>query len=146
MGYEAFVEKFTSNDFFLRRVAKPRYIRDGIVQAGAFEDNDEKLSFTFQNDDLRTDSGLTKYQRYYSKKLISGDWPGIIRLSFRDLTESLDPALPPSLDEDEDDEEYGYLHCSTDPPRDAHHRDLLAELATRHGIVRPFFRKEKAPL
>ena len=116
-------------------------MRDGIVHWEAFDDRHPTLSFTFQDQNLKTESGLYRYQR--AKALPSGDLPGICKLSFWDLTESLEPPLPPWAEPDPEDNEYGGFHCCTDPPLDQTHKESLAKLATQHGTVLEFVRKPK---
>lgn len=135
MGDEASLDTFTPNDFFLRRVSKKKCIRDGLIAADAFDDKHASLSFTFQNENLKTEDGLVQYQM--AKALPSGDLPGIVHLSYLDLTEKVTPPLPPRKDPDSTDVEYGHLHCSTDRPRDKHHRDMLAKCAESHGVLLP---------
>lgn len=143
MGNRATLEPFVADDRFLRRVAKKRQIRNGIVTEGAFEDRHPTLSFTYQDEELKSDTGLTRYQ--FDKKLPSGDLPGLCVLSFQDLTVLLEPPLPPRHDIDHEDEQYGLLHCCTDSPRDEDHREKMAKLATRNGVLREFVRASKRP-
>lgn len=133
MGDEASVANFAPDDFFLRRTSRKRDARQGIVGASAFDDPHPTLSLTLRDGELQTPGGLAQYQ--HSKVLPSGDLPGIVGLSFYDLTESVTPPLPPRRDPVPTDEEYGHLHCCTDRPRNQNHRDQLAKLATRHGVL-----------
>jgi hypothetical protein len=142
VGDEASLDSFVADDVFLRRVSKKRLIKDEVVLAAAFEDKHETLSFTLQNEELKTDLGLDTYQ--HAKVLDSGDLPGLIGLSFLDLTISVHPPLPPRRELDEDDERYGALHCCSNRPIDLGHREQLAKLATNNGIVRPFVPKKSA--
>lgn len=142
MGDQASLDRFVATDFFLRRVSKKRLIKDEVVLAAAFDDKHETLSFTLQNEDLKTDLGLDTYQR--AKVLDSGDLPGLIGLSFLDLTISVCPPLHPRRELDEADASYGALHCCTDRPVDLGHREQLAKLATNNGIMRPFVPKKSA--
>ena len=132
---------FVATDSFLRHVARERCIRAGLVTWEAFSDRHDTLSFTFQNDQLRTPTGLDRYHR--TKALPSGDLPGLCKLSFHDLTVSLEPPHAPRHDPISEDEEYGHLHCCTDPPRDQEHCEKMAKLATRNGVVREFVRHKK---
>ena len=141
MGDHASVEPFVAEDCFLRHVAKPRCIKEGLVTWEAFHDRYATLSFTFQNEALRTQSGLDRYQR--DKVLPHGDLPGFCKLSFYDLTVSLEPPLPPRHDPVPEDEKYGHLHCCTYRPRDQVHCRKMAKLATRNGVVREFKRTRK---
>lgn len=141
MGVESSLGPFANEDSFLRRFLKRGLIKDGTVSAEAFEDKHETLSFTFQDDGLRTDHGLNDY--HSAKELPSGDLPGLCKLTFHDLTVTLRPPLPPRPDPDPQDDEYGHLHCCTDQPSSDAQRTLMARLAERHGVVRPFVRKKK---
>lgn len=142
MGGKASVGSFVAEDCFLRHVDRRRYLKRGIVKPEAFDDHHENLSFTFQNAGLQTEAGLDQYQR--DKALPSEDLPGICKLSFYDLTESLSPPLPPRRDPNPDDERYGHLHCCTDRPIDWGHRVQMAKLASRYGVLREFVRRKKA--
>jgi hypothetical protein len=125
-------------DWFLRRVARWYHIKGGAVHWKAFrpEPAERALSYTLQNDDLRTPNGLDQYQLYWV--FPSGDLPGICKLSYVNLTEDLKPPLPPWPEPDETDKKYGHLHCHTDLPRDKDSMRRLAVLATENGVVRPF--------
>ena len=140
MGDQPSVDQFADDDFFLRRVSKKRLIKDNVVLAEAFEDGHATLSFTLQAVTLKTPEGLDSYHR--DKALPSGDLPGIVHLSFLDLTVSVRPPLHPRRDHDNTDARYGTLHCCTDRPLDLAHREQLAKLATRNGVLRPFVSKE----
>lgn len=142
MGDEASVATFAPDDNFLRRISKRGNIKEGVVHAGAFDDGHSTLSFTLQDGNLRTEAGIDEYHR--DKALPSGDLPGIICLSFHDMTEAVRPPLPPRREPDPEDEKYGHLHCCTDRPEDEAQRDQLAKLATRNGVVRQLVRKKKA--
>ena len=142
MGGQASVDSFVAEDSFLRHVDRKRYLKRGIVTWKAFDDHHETLSFTFQDAGLKTEAGLNQYQR--DKALPSGDLPGICKLSFYDLTESLRPPLPPRRDPNLDDERYGHLHCCTDLPIDLEHKVEMAKLASRYGVLREFARHKKA--
>lgn len=140
MGVEASLAPFVNEDSFLRRFLKRGLTKEGTVSAGAFKDQHETLSFTFQDDGLRTDKGLNDY--HSAKVLPFGDLPGLCKLTFHDLTVSLKPPLPPRPDADPEDTKYGHLHCCTDQPSSDAQRTLMAYLAENHGIVRQFVRKK----
>ena len=139
MGDQANVVTFAVDDCFLRRVSKKRLIKDGIVAAEAFDDKHPTLSFTLQREYLKTEEGLDEYQR--DKVLPSGDLPGLATLSFHDLTESVNPPLRPWREPDPEDEKYGHLHCCTKRAVNEAHREQLAKISTRNGVLRPFIRR-----
>ena len=142
MGDHASLGLFAAEDYFLRRIAKPRYIKDDeSVSWEAFDDKQPTLSFTFQDNNLKTKDGLDEYQRYWAYP--SGDLLGLCKLSFYDLTVSLEPPLPPRHDPVPEDEKYGHLHCCTDPPRDQDHCEKMAKLAMRNGVVRQFVKARR---
>ena len=133
------------SDCFLRRIdRKRRAMPDGTLSWEVFQcRNDEaSLSFTNQNEQLVTHQGLVAYQ--IAKRLKSGDLPGICKLTLSDLTEGLQPPLPPRQQKDETDPEYGHLHCVTDCPRSQIRMERMAMIATQHGLVRPFISKKDA--
>lgn len=136
MGVQASLGAFVAEDSFLRHVKWKGYIKGGTVSHRVFKDQHETLSFTYQDETLRTDEGLDEYQR--DKQFESGDLPGLCMLTFHDLTISLQPPLPPRPDPVPDDEKYGHLHCCTHRPEDDVQRRQMAHLAERHGIVCPF--------
>lgn len=143
MGAQATLDPFVAEDSFLRHVDRKSRIKNGIVSLEVFKDQHETLSFTYQNDVLRTKEGLDRYQR--DKELKFGGLPGLCRLTFQDLTVSLDPPLRPRSDPVPQDERYGDLHCCTNRPIDDVHRRKMAHLAERNGIVRPYVPKDKRP-
>ena len=138
MGAESLIEPFALDDIFLRRVGSR--IKHGAVSFKAFKPRaDERtLSFTFRGPELKTEEGLKQYQR--DKVLPSGDLPGICSLSFLDLTELLNPPLPPRCAPDPEDAKYGHLHCETDVPEDEVHMERMARLATKGGVLCEFER------
>lgn len=144
MGARPTLGPFVDEDSFLRHVGRRRYIsrKDGTVSHEVFKDKHETLSFTYQNEVLRTDEGLNQYQR--DKVLPSGDLPGLCRLTFYDLTVSLHPPLPPRSDPNPDNDRYGHLHCCIGRPVDDDQCTKMAHLAERNGIVRPFVPKKIA--
>ena len=144
MGEPGSLGPFAAEDFFLRHVDRKRRLKNGIVLWEVFDDRHPTLSLTYQDANLRTDGALDRYQQ--DKKLQYGDLPGLCRLSFRDLTESLEPALPPRHDPDPEDEQYGHLHCCTDRPISQAQMEIMATLAPKNGIVREFVRKRKRGL
>ena len=141
MGAYRVVGPFVADDSFLRHVDRKNRIRDGVVSQEAFKDKHETLSFTYQDQNLKTEDGLDQYQR--DKALPSGDLPGLVRLTFHDLATTLEPPLPPRPDPVPQDEKYGHLHCCTDRPTDDVQRREMARLAVRNGIVAEFVRKKK---
>jgi hypothetical protein len=135
---------FVADDSFLRHIdRKKRLMDDGTIAPEAFKprNGETSLSFTFQNKLLNSEAGLEHYQR--DKVLQSGDLPGICKLTFYDLTQALEPPLPPRSVPEPRDEKYGHLHCCTDCPRDQIHMAKMAKLATRNGVLRPFVRSGK---
>ncbi|MCK6483584.1 MAG: hypothetical protein HUU22_05645 [Phycisphaerae bacterium] len=145
MGDEPILKPFQPEDSFLRRVGKKRYLRDGgEVSFEAFRprDGEASLSFTWQDESLRSEEGLDEYQRNNALRQ-SADLPGLCRLTFHDLTVSLSPPLPPRHDPDNADPRYGHLHCATDLPCDELHMEKMAKLATRNGLVRLFVRARR---
>jgi len=137
---------FSIEDSFLRRISSRGCVReDGTIGADAFTHRPEKketaLSFTYQDGTLKTKAQLDDYHRY--NRLPSGDLPGICRLTFYDLTEGICPPLPPRHEPDPADERYGHLHCVTGLPHNEVHKEQLAKLATRNGIVRRFVRAKR---
>ena len=140
MGAQPTLGPFVARDSFLRHVDREKRIKNGTVSQEVFKDKHETLSFTYQNPVLRTKEGLVQYQQ--DKEFESGDLPGLCRLTFHDLTVSLQPPLPPRSDPVPEDKKYGHLHCCTDRPIDDVHRRKMAHLAERNGIVRPFVPKK----
>jgi hypothetical protein len=134
---------FVAEDSFLRHADRNRLFKDGTVSPEVFKlrKNDSTLSFTYQDESLRDETALDQYQ--LDKELLSGDLPGLCKLTWNDLTVSLDPALPARHDPNSIDEKYGHLHCCTDPPRDDEQCSVMASLADRNGIVREFIAKRK---
>ena len=132
---------FAAGDCFLRRVSKPRAVRNNVVTWEAFSDSWDTLSFTSRDANLLTDHGLRQYQ--LDKALPRRDLPGICQLSFEDLAERLEPPLPPRNDPAPDDDKYGHLHCVTDRPYDEAHRIRMATLATEHGVLLNFVPRRK---
>lgn len=143
MGEHPSVGPFGATDSFLRRVDRKGYLKNGIVSSEVFKERqfERTLSFTFQDLGLCSKSGIDQYQ--IDKELPSGDLPGICKLTWNDLTVSLEPPLPPRSVEDPGDKKYGHLHCCTDPPHNDEQRALMAYMAGRNAIVRDFVRKRK---
>lgn len=145
MGNHANLGAFVADDSFLRHVSKKRHIADdGTIGREAFQPRvgEPTLSFTYQAETLRTDEALSAYQ--IDKKIPgSGDLPGICKLTYYDLTEALQPPLPPRFDEVPEDPKYGSLHYVTDIPKDSIHMEMMAKLATRNGVLRPFIKARK---
>ena len=113
----------------------------------AFKEKEPTLSFTFQDEVLRTPAGLGAYQAHFSK-LIGGTRPGIVWLSYEGLTTRLSPQLVPRHAPDtESDPVYGHLHCVTDAPHEKAQMELLAKLVNDGqfgGVLREFVNKETA--
>lgn len=130
---------FTQDDHFIRRVSRKNHLQNGVVAAGAFSarPDETSLSFTWRNESLKPDHALDEYQ--IRNKLPHGDLPGLCQLTFLDLTLSIRPPLPPRIDPDPNDTHYGHLHCLTDIPGEEQ-REVMATLATHHGILRQFVR------
>ena len=145
MGDGTKLGPFVNEDSFLRHADRKKYVKNGIVAAGLFEvrSGESTLSFTHQDESLRSDDALDRYQQ--AKELPSGDLVGLCKLTYQDLTQSLEPPLPPRRDPvpEKVDPKYGHRHCCTDVPRDVVHRTKMAELANRNGIVRLFVPKRK---
>ena len=145
MGYKPGLDSFVADDSFMRRIDRKRRVtNDGMVSWEVFKprEGEESLSFTYQNDPLKTEHGLTQYQ--IDRKMPSGDLAGICKLTFSDLTAILKPPLSPRQEDDNTDSKYGKLHCITDCPGDQIHMEQMAKIATRNGLLRPFIRKKKA--
>ena len=143
MGERLSIGPFVAEDSFLRHVDRRRHIKNGTISWEVFRERagEDALSFTYQDENLRVEAGLHQYQR--DKRLLYGDLPGLCRLTFRDLTESLEPPLPPRWDPAREDEKYGHLHCCTDLPRDHKHRVQMAHLAECNRIVCDFIPRKK---
>jgi len=143
VGDQSSVVCFVAEDSFLRRGGK-RSVKNGLVEPDVFKPraNEATLSFTHQDKSLETDKALDEYQRYNA--LLSGDLPAICRLTFYDLTEGVEPSLPPRFEHDPDDALYGHLHCVTELPLNEDHRRQLAKLATDNRIVREFVKAKLA--
>lgn len=130
MAQSPVVADFRHDDRFLRRVGLPGQIKKGLVHWRAFKagTGEETLSFTFQDQPLCDPAELDKYRAHFAK-VIGGNKPGILWLSFEGLALKLVPPLPPRWDPDlSADPVYGHLHCVTDAPRDKQHMELLAKL------------------
>ena len=128
---------FRDEDSFLRHANKPRHLRDDIVIAELFRDGHDELSFTYQDESLTSPASLDQYQR--DNVTEHGDWLGLCRLYYLDLTRvSLEPRWAPDLN----NERYGRLHCVTAAPT-ADQATLMAEAATRNGVVRQFRSKKQ---
>lgn len=144
MGDQPTLKPFLPEDSFLRRVGTKRYLKDGLVSRDAFRPRNAEasLSFTWQDESLRSEEALDEYQRHNALPQ-SGDLPGLCRLTYHDLTVSLSPPLPPRHEPDDADPRFGHLHCATDLPRDELHMEKMAKLATRNGLVRLFVRARR---
>jgi len=128
----AHLEPFQDSDFFLRRIARERHVRNRQIFWQVFKGPVE-LSLTFEDENLRTPAGLLAYQKVHEFKE-SQDLPGVCRVSHPDLIGAT-PPLPPRHTPNA--EEYGHLHCSTDPPTKLQ-MEYLAKRATDHGVLLPF--------
>ncbi len=143
MGDEARVGLFVADDSFLRHIDKKRLVMsNGLLSHEVFKprEGEPSLSFTYQDANLRTQRGLDQYQQ--DKVLLHGDLPGICKLTFDDLTESLKPPLPPHLEVNDSDKWYGHLHYVTDCPLNESHMEQMAKLASRHGLLRAFVKRQ----
>lgn len=142
MGSRQGVVTFVSDDSFLRRIDRKRYVSDGTISADVFgpHTSETTLSFTYRDPCLKQESALGEYQD--NNRLPSGDLPGVCFLTLHDLTSALEPPLPPRLEDDESDPIYGHLHCVTDCPRDHLHREKMAKLATSNGLLLAFIKKQ----
>jgi len=138
------VNIFSRDDWFIRRVASKKHIKPWHIHWRAFKPRkDERaLSYTLQDEDLRTPAGIDRYQLHHV--LPKGDLPGLCRVSYVDLVERLSPPLPPRLTVDEDDDRYGHLHCSTDCP-DRDHMERLAKCALENKVLRCYVRADSLP-
>lgn len=139
MGSRESVITFASTDFFLRHIDRKRFVdSDETISADVFKPREREtgLSFTHQGPLLCHPDSIAAYQM--AKRLPSGDLPGICRLTWDDLSNKLDPPLPPRPAPINEDPVYGDLHCLTDCPRDEIHRDRMAKLATKHGLLLRF--------
>jgi hypothetical protein len=141
VGSRQGVVAFVSDDSFLRRIDRKRYVSDGAISADAFgpRTSETTLSFTHRDAPLKHEGALGKYQ--HNNRLPSGDLPGVCFLTLHDLTSALEPPLPPRLEVDQSDPIYGHLHCVTDCPRDHVHREKMAKLATSNGLLLAFIKK-----
>ena len=144
MGNQTSLGPFVAEDSFLRRIDRKRHaMADGLVSPEVFKPRakESSLSFTYQDEQLKTGEGLNEYHE--ARALPSSDLPGICSLPFYDLSEAIDPPLPPRPEIDRADEKYGHLHCITDCPRDHLQMEQMAKLASRNGLLRPFVRARK---
>lgn len=128
------------SDSFLRRVQYQRQMRDGVVHWRAFKprQDEENLSLTIRRETLLSDDGIEEYQ--LRNALPSGDLPGILLLTLRDLTVDLNPPRRPWHNPDPKDKVYGHLHYSIELPEDTQHMEKLAALATNNGVIREVVR------
>lgn len=138
---------FQASDRFLRRVGLPDHMKHRVVHWRAFKEKDPTLSFTFQDESLRSAASLGRYQSHFSKHL-GGNLPGIVWLSFEGLSSRVSPPLVPRQDPNiELDPVYGHLHCVTDVPRDKEQMQILAKLVNDDefgGILREFVKLDAA--
>ncbi len=143
MGDQARLGPFIAEDSFLRHIDRKRRATADGVNWEVFKPRpaERSLSFTYQDVRLMSDSGLDEYR--LDKAMPSGDLPGICKLTYYDLTEALEPPLPPRPRHDPEDPKYGDLHCETGLPRDQIHMEKMAKLATRNGVLRVFERGKK---
>jgi len=143
VGDQPSLGPFVPDDSFLRHIDRPRHVTDDSLSWEVFKprEQEDSLSFTYQDSRLRTEEGLQAYQ--CDKALPFGDFPGICKLTFYDLSQRLEPPLPPRPDWDRADEKYGHLHCVTDCPTRQLHMEQMAKLATRNGLLCRFVRTRK---
>ncbi len=137
---EPVVMRFAARDEFLRRVMFYDHFKRGLLYWRAFKDKDPRLSWTFRDEELRTDVGLDEYHAYFSER-VGEKLPAILRFTFHGLTKCIDPPLEPQHDRDDSDAKYGHLHCSTPAARDKDHMERLAKLVNdgeHAGIARRY--------
>ena len=132
--------RFADHDQFLRRVRFHNHVKlnRDEVRWNAFKDKDPQMSWTYRDESLRTEAGVDEYHQYWSER-VEESLPAILWFTFAGLTKKIDPPLEPRHNPDHDDRKYGHLHCSTDPPGDKPHMQLLAKLVNdgQHaGIVK----------
>ena len=126
--------RFTDNHEFLRRVLFDSHVKRDVLHWRAFKDKDVRMSWTFRDESLQSDTAIDEYRAYFSQlideslKLVGASLPAILRFTFYGLTRCIDPPLEPRHDPDPDDSKYGHLHCSTEAPHDKAHMELLAKL------------------
>ncbi len=140
---EPVLMRFADNDEFLRRVRFEDHLKRDLLLWRAFKDKADRMSWTFRDDRLKTDSGLNAYHAYYSK-LLGETLPAILWFSFFGLTQRLEPPLEPQHDPDPSDPEFGHLHCSTEAPRDRPHMELMAKFVNdgeHAGIARRYSKR-----
>lgn len=104
-------------------------------------DNESALSFTYRDESLQSEDDVQRYQK--AKVLGHGDLPGLCGLTFSDFTVTLKPPLPPRVQRDASDLEYGHLHCVTDRPHNQLHMEKMAKLATRNSMILPFIPRKQ---
>lgn len=125
---EAALMRFSQSDQFLRRVRYyGQFSKNGLVRWNAFKEKDARMSWTLRRDNLLTDAGLDEYHNYWSNR-VGECLPAILWFNHIGLTQKIEPPFVPEHDPDQDDQQYGHLHCSTDSPRDDVHMKLLAKL------------------
>ena len=132
-----------TNRHFIRRFSRKSDVRrDRTVLPRAFEprSSESALSFTFRNEELRSQNALIQYRDHFP--LTSGDLPGLCWLSHRNLVEDLEPPLPPRYREDTDDKKYGRLHYETDVPGETQ-QNQMATQATQNGLLLPAVIKKR---
>jgi hypothetical protein len=122
-------------------------MKRGLVLWRAFKEKDPTLSFTFQDESLRDDAKLDRYQAHFAR-FLGGNLPGIVWLSFEGLSSKLSPPLVPRREPNKEaDPIYGHLHCVTDAPRKKEHMELLAKLVNDRefgGVLREFVKRDAA--
>lgn len=137
---------FAEQDEFLRRVGYDNHIRfdnhikRDVIRWRAFKVKEVRMSLTFRDKELHSDTGLDAYHEYFSRRFRT-IIPAILWFSFYGLTRGIDPPLEPEHDPDPNDLTYGHLHCSTSAPHDRPHMEVLAKLVNDRehaGIVRHY--------
>jgi len=126
-----------ADQHFIRRFSKRTAVqKDRVVLPAAFEarSGESALSFTLRSKSLQEKEALLKYQRHFV--LSSGDLPGLCFLTRANLTNDLQPPLPPRFKAAEDDQVYGKLHHETDVPNETQ-RNQMAVQATQNGLLLP---------
>jgi hypothetical protein len=133
-----------ADEQFIRRFAKTTAVKkDRVVLPAAFEPRVEEaaLSFTFRDETLQSREALLRYRHHFEIQP-SGTLPGLCFLTYANLTEGLQPPLPPRYSDDETDPVYGHLHHLTDLPSETQ-QNQMATQATQNGLLLPAVIKKR---
>jgi len=133
-----------ADEQFIRRFSKKSAVKkDRQVLPAAFEPRiDERgLSFTLRDETLQSREALLRYRTYFQIQK-SGDLPGLCFLTYANLTQGLQPPLPPRYSEYETDPVYGHLHHLTDLPNETQ-QNQMATQATQNGLLLPAVIKKR---